>query len=136
MPVRVELERLLCEVPGLVRRLSRHGDSASYFVGDREIAHFHGDERMDVRLTKEVIRQRKAKDTLDPRVRTRGPFAEWVAVRVVEIRDLSRYRLGQGCSPSELLTVKEGPHEALNFSCFGFLASVTRPQSEGAFPAL
>jgi hypothetical protein len=44
---------------------------------------------MDVRLTKEEIRLRKLEGTLDPRVRTRGPTAEWAAVAVVESRDLA-----------------------------------------------
>jgi Luciferase len=89
MSIRSELERRLTEVPGVIRRRSRHGDSLSYYVGEREIAHFHGDERMDVRLTKELIRQRKTERSLDPRVRTRGPSAEWVAVSVTGAQDIA-----------------------------------------------
>jgi hypothetical protein len=88
MPVRVELEQKLRDLPGVLQRPSRYGHGSSYFVGNREIAHFHGDERMDIRLTKEVIRESKAAGTLDPRVRTRGPSAEWVEVHVAEIRDI------------------------------------------------
>jgi luciferase-like monooxygenase len=88
MSAREELERRLAELRDVSRRPSRHGDSESYFVGDREIAHFHGNERLDVRLTKEVIRQHKAQHDFDERVRTRGPSAEWVAVRILDERDL------------------------------------------------
>lgn len=88
MLVRAELERRLRDLPLLTRRKSRFGDSQSYFVADREIAHFHGDERMDVRLTKERIRELKADGALDARVRTRGPSAEWASVRVADARDL------------------------------------------------
>jgi luciferase-like monooxygenase len=89
MTIREELEKRLQSLALLTRRKSRFGDSHSYFLADREIAHFHGDERMDVRLTRERIREMKSEGTLDPRVRTRGPSADWAAVRVAEEQDLS-----------------------------------------------
>jgi hypothetical protein len=88
VPVREELERKLTALPGLEKRRSRYGDSMSYFVGDREIAHFHGDSRMDVRLTKEEIRRLRSEGALDPRVRTRGPSAEWAEVHVLGLKDV------------------------------------------------
>ncbi|MGB6499958.1 MAG: luciferase family protein [Thermoplasmata archaeon] len=87
--VRKELEQKLAVISGLDRRSSRWGREHAYFVGDREIAHFHGEERMDVRLTKELIRERKAEHAFDHRVRTRGPSAEWAAVRITESRDIA-----------------------------------------------
>jgi len=86
--VREELERRLSALPELERRPSRYGDSQSYFVGPREIAHFHGDERMDLRLTKEEIRRLKAEHTLDHRVRTRGASAEWAEIHVLKLTDI------------------------------------------------
>ena len=88
MSVRASLERSLSALPELERRPSRYSDSDSYFVGDREIAHFHRDSRMDVRLTKEAIRRLKSERALDHRVRTRGPSAEWAEVRVGEEKDI------------------------------------------------
>jgi hypothetical protein len=87
--VRAEIERRLLELPGVERRASRFGDGGSYFAGDREIAHFHGDERMDVRLTKEAIRDLKESGSVDPRIRPRGGSAEWLEVRVHEPRDVA-----------------------------------------------
>lgn len=87
-PVRDALEAQLRSLPGVTRRASRHGDSYSYFVGGREIAHFHGDERIDVRLTKERIRELRAHGAFDARVTTRGPSAEWVAIQVRTRADL------------------------------------------------
>jgi hypothetical protein len=89
VPVRTDLEQKLLEIPGVTRRPSRWGSSHAYFTGDREIAHFHGDQRMDVRLTSVRIRELKAEGALDERVTTRGPSAEWVAVRVVGARDVA-----------------------------------------------
>jgi hypothetical protein len=76
------------QLPELAHRPSRYGDALSYFVGNREIAHFHGDGRMDVRLTKERIRELKEKGTLDSRVKTRGPSANWAAVQVSQPSDI------------------------------------------------
>jgi len=89
MTVREDLEMRLQELPLLTRRKSRFGDSHAYFLAEREIAHFHGDDRMDVRLTKERIRELKAAGPLDPRVQTRGPSADWAAVRVSVESDLA-----------------------------------------------
>jgi hypothetical protein len=86
---RSELEARLADVPDLVRRTSRYGGGFAYYLGDREIVHFHGDQRMDVRLTREVIRLRKAEGGLDRRVTTRGPGADWASVRVQESTDVA-----------------------------------------------
>lgn len=77
------------DLPSLVRRKSRYGNGFAYHVGEREIAHFHGDGRMDVRLTRELIRLRKLEGGLDDRVTTRGPTADWVAVRVEQPKDVN-----------------------------------------------
>ena len=88
MSVRKDLERRLGEVPELTRRPSRFGDSRSYFLADREVAHFHGEQRMDIRLTKQRIPQLKSVGALDSRVTTRGRYAEWVTVTLIEPRDV------------------------------------------------
>ena len=89
MSLRQDLEARLTGLPGLTRRPSRHGDSQSYFVADREVAHFHGDGRMDVRLTRERIRQMKAARELDARVVTRGPSADWAAIPIESPSDVA-----------------------------------------------
>ncbi len=86
--VREELDRRLSEIPGVVRRPSRWGHASAVHVGDREIAHFHGDQRLDVRLTKERIREYRSENAFDERVSTGGSSADWVTVRVLEARDI------------------------------------------------
>jgi Family of unknown function (DUF5519) len=86
---RAELEARLAQLPDLDRRPSRYGNGLAYYVGDREVVHFHGDQRMDVRLTREVIRIRKAEGGFDARVTTRGPSADWASVRVEAPDDVS-----------------------------------------------
>ena len=86
---RAELEARLAQLPDLDPRPSRYGNGLAYFVGDREVVHFHGDQRMDVRLTREVIRVRKAEGGFDSRVTTRGPSADWATVQVLESGDVA-----------------------------------------------
>lgn len=74
----MELE--LARAPGLELKPSRFGHGPAYFVGPREVAHFHGDGRLDIRLTRQRIRELKEGGGLDPRVRTRGRSADWVTV--------------------------------------------------------
>ncbi len=54
---------------------------AAYYLHGREIAHFHGDREVDIRLTR--LRQRRLNKTLsgDRRVRLRPRPSEWVWVR-------------------------------------------------------
>lgn len=78
-----EIDRRLTALPGLRRRNdSRWAEGASYHLGEREIAHFHSDGSLDVRLTRGVIRQLKATQALDARIRTRGPSADWVKIPI------------------------------------------------------
>ena len=77
--VQPEVDLALSAVSGLVRRpVSKWADGPSYFVGSREVAHWHKDGSLDIRLTSDVIRELKRASELDGRVRTRGPAAHWV----------------------------------------------------------
>ena len=87
--LREELERWIAAVPGVERQVSRYGHGPSFALGGRELVHFHGESRMDVRLTREEIRQRKLDEALDPRLITRGPGSEWVEIRVLCPEDLA-----------------------------------------------
>jgi Luciferase len=87
--VRQRLELELARAPGLELKLSRFGHGPSYFVGSREIAPLHGDGRLDVRLTRQRIRELKAGGGLDPRVPPRGPSADWVSVPLDDPRAIA-----------------------------------------------
>ena len=89
MSVRGEIERRLSAVPGLVPRESRYGHGLAFYVGRREVVHFHGEQRMDVRLTAEVIQRRRREGELDDRVTPEGGAPNWVKVRVSEARDIA-----------------------------------------------
>jgi hypothetical protein len=86
--IREALERGLVAIPGVERRPSRYGDGLSYFTGAREIAHFHGDRRLDVRLTREELREFRAEGPIDQRLRTRGRVADWAEIQLEEMEDI------------------------------------------------
>ncbi len=86
--LRTELEQRIAAIPGIEQTVSRYAHGMSFALGRREIAHFHGDTRLDVRLTCEEIRKRKSSRTLDPRFVTRGSRSEWVEIRLGDLHDL------------------------------------------------
>ncbi|HTW77827.1 MAG TPA: luciferase family protein [Thermoplasmata archaeon] len=89
MSIRTDIERRLMSVAGLTPRESRYGHGLAFYVGRREVVHFHGDDRLDVRLTAEVIRRRRDEGELDRRVTPEGGAPNWVKVRVSEARDIA-----------------------------------------------
>ena len=60
---------------------SRYKDDDAFWLDGREIAHFEGDQVLDLRLTRSVISARRATLKSDPRVELR-PGSDWVTVRV------------------------------------------------------
>jgi Family of unknown function (DUF5519) len=84
---REESERKLADIPNPARRRPRLGNAHAFLGGEREIAHFHSDGRMDVRFTCQRIRELKMEGALGPRVRARGPSADWAAVSLQAGRD-------------------------------------------------
>lgn len=84
MPSASELLRSrLADVGGLVPGESSFGPGDAYWVGGTEVAHFDADDVLDVRLTRAVIRDRRAELRADPRVvLRRSSSADWVEVSV------------------------------------------------------
>jgi hypothetical protein len=74
---------------GISTRPSRYGHGPSYVTGGREIAHFHGETRLDVRLTRAEIRRRKVDRALDPRIHLRHASGDWAEVSVETPKDLA-----------------------------------------------
>jgi Family of unknown function (DUF5519) len=89
MSLRGDIERRLTSISGLTPRESRYGHGLAFYVGRREVVHFHGDQRMDVRLTAGVIQRRRREGELDDRVTPEGGAPNWVKVRVSEASDIA-----------------------------------------------
>lgn len=57
------------------------------WVGTREVAHVDHDGVLDVRLTRAVIRERRADLRDDPRVHFRRNTSDWVGLEVTDAAD-------------------------------------------------
>lgn len=73
-------------LPELEERPSRFGGALAFRRGQREVAHFHGPQELDLRLPAEV--RRALAD--EPRAVFRHGRSEWVAFRFRRAADLPR----------------------------------------------
>jgi hypothetical protein len=89
MGLRAELTGRILGLPGIeLRRSSFTGDEA-FFTAMREIAHFHGEDVLDVRLTRARIRALAGGLEADSRVVLR-PGSDWCAFAFTGRADLDR----------------------------------------------
>ena len=88
MSLRDELTGRIVELPGVEIRRSRFGGGDAFFVGARELAHFHKGNVIDVRMTRKVIRSRRAELEAHLRVSLRGA-SDWVELRFPRRTDLA-----------------------------------------------
>ena len=78
-----ELRQALALVDGVEESDSAFKDDVGYWVDGKEIAHFEGRDRaIDIRLTRSVIRDRRAQLKSDPRVRLRAASSDWLTVEL------------------------------------------------------
>jgi hypothetical protein len=57
-------------------------EGPAVWVGRREVAHVDADGAIDIRLTRQIIRQRRGELELDTRISFRAPASDWLEVRV------------------------------------------------------
>jgi Family of unknown function (DUF5519) len=83
------LEARLLSLPGIRRKASRWGGGLAFYVGTREILHYHGSREVDIRVTREVARQYRKLRSPDLRLRFRHSGSDWVATRLEEPGDIA-----------------------------------------------
>jgi hypothetical protein len=74
-----ELRQALVAIDGVEESDSAFKNDVGYWVNGKEIAHFEG-QAIDLRLTRAVIRDRRAQLKADPRVRLRASGSDWLTV--------------------------------------------------------
>ena len=79
------------------------------WVGQREVAHFDGPGEVDVRLTRQVIRERRAELRSDERVELRRGTSDWIRVRVCLNADVDHaFAFVRDAVAANLATAKSG----------------------------
>ena len=78
---RHRLEARLSGIEGVVLSESMFGNGDAYWCHGKEIVHFEHDGRVEVRLTRAVIRERRSNLRADDRVELRRSGADWITVR-------------------------------------------------------
>jgi hypothetical protein len=68
---------------GVERRESRWGHMTAYWIGTREFAHFHGENRLDIRVVRSALKN-MPEIRLDPRVKLRPRASDWIEFRLKE----------------------------------------------------
>lgn len=82
---------LLKAVPGLEVRRSRFGNGDAFFRGSAEVAHFHADHELDLRLGKALGRAVKFRIG-----EAASPHGEWVTIDLINVGDEDlRFALSQ-----------------------------------------
>ena len=80
------LRNALAAIEGVVESDSAFQEGLAYWVNGKEIAHFEG-PAIDIRLTREVIRQRRQDLKADPRVHLRRSGSDWLEVAFTSPED-------------------------------------------------
>ena len=79
------------------------------WVGKREVAHFDASDRLDVRLTKQVIRARREELKHDDRIALRRSGSDWLDVRVASDSDADfAFSLVEAAVAANLPTAQPG----------------------------
>jgi hypothetical protein len=87
--LRKELIKKLARIPGLEDRPSKVAGGSAIFFNGKEIAHFHDDNEIDVRLTKKIIKREGLSHPTDSKIhRHRTPNSQWIEIRFKTSRDL------------------------------------------------
>jgi hypothetical protein len=86
--VRGDLEARLRMIEGVIVSESMFGDGDAYWVDGKEIAHFEREDVIEVRLTRQLIRERRPAFKADDRVELRPSGADWITVRTSSRRDV------------------------------------------------
>ena len=85
--IQAELWNELGRIAGMLEGASVFSSGRAYWVNGKQVAHFIEDGRIELRLTKPVIRELRAALKADERVELRISASDWVVVRVCSAQD-------------------------------------------------
>jgi len=77
----------ILSLPGVEKKESRWGHMTAYWIGKREFAHFHGGDRLDIRVVRSASND-MPEIRLDHRVMLRPRASDWIEFRLREQSDV------------------------------------------------
>ncbi|MEX0781342.1 MAG: luciferase family protein [Dehalococcoidia bacterium] len=86
--LREQLWDQLGTIPGMLEGESVFSTGPAYWVNGKQVAHFVDEQRMELRLTKPVIRELRASLKADSRVELRTSASDWLIVQLGSEADL------------------------------------------------
>jgi hypothetical protein len=87
--LRSELIKKLERIPGVEDRPSKVAGGSAIFYKDKEIAHFHDDNEIDIRLTKKIIRKEGLNHPTCSKIhKHRSPSSEWIEIKFQKTADV------------------------------------------------
>lgn len=87
--LRSDLVKRLEKIPGIEDRPSKIAGGSAIFFKNKEIAHFHHDNEIDIRLTRKVIRREGLNHPSDSTIhKHRSPSSEWLEIRFKSAKDV------------------------------------------------
>jgi hypothetical protein len=83
------LREAIARLDGVTESASMFSDGLAYWVNGKEVAHFDTGQAIDIRLTRDLIRSRRAELRADPRVRLRSGSSDWISVQLSQPGDIT-----------------------------------------------
>jgi Luciferase len=86
--LRARLRERLLAIDGKIESESQFADVMAFWVNGKEIAHFEGDDEINMRLTRRVVSSERHRLKVDARVDLKRRSADWIVIRFSEHEDL------------------------------------------------
>jgi hypothetical protein len=77
-PLDKQLRKALLAIPGVVESPGVFHDADAFWINGAQIAHWRDPYTLELRLTKKLIRERRAELKQDPRVILRRGASDWI----------------------------------------------------------
>ena len=83
------VRKRLLAIDGFVEGESVFSAGAGYWVNGKQVAHFMDDTVLQLRLTRGVIRDQRARLRADERVELRHGASDWIKIRLTKASDVA-----------------------------------------------
>ena len=83
-----QVREALLSIDGVLESDSIFSDDMAYWVNGKEIAHFHGQDSLELRLTRPVIRELRDQLKAEPHVKLRNASSDWLIMSFASAADV------------------------------------------------